>query len=119
MTKTILDKAYIGDQFIKCLASDQKCFSFTNGKNNALACNCCSKFGCQIDCVKVFFNKLNNGFWSQKHPPKPDSAAKKNSDENNSFAISEGKQLAIVLEKTAHFSPSISPSMSLMCQIVK
>ncbi len=91
MTKTILDKAYIGDQFIKCLASDQKCFSFTNGKSNALACNCCSKFGCQIDSVKVFFNKLNNGFWSPKCPPKPDSAAKKNSDEKNSFAISEGK----------------------------
>ncbi len=98
MTKTVLDKAYIGDQFIKCLATDKKCFSFTNGKNNFLACNCCSKFGCQIDSVKVFFSKLNNIFWSQKRPPKSVSAVNKNLDEKNSFAIYEGKQLAIFLE---------------------
>jgi len=119
MTKSVLDKASIGDQFINYLATDQKCFSFTNGKNDSLACNCCSKFGCQIDSVKVFFNKLNNSFWSQKCPPKPVSTVKKTSDEKNSFAISEGKQLAIFWKNTAYFSQSISPSMSLLFLKVK
>jgi len=60
-----------------------------------LVTDCCFKFGCQINSVKIFFNKPNNGFWSQKYPPKPVSAVKKNSDEQNSFAIYVGKQLAI------------------------
>jgi len=78
-----------------------------------MGCNCCSKFGCDLEAVKSFFHKLVHEYWSVKCPPLPKFTSNKEisvqTGERNRFALADGEQLAIFSEKYCTFLSKHKP----------
>jgi len=67
MPRTTKNKALLREKFIESMSKDMHCKPFTS--SGFLSCDCCSKFGCSMETVKEYFNKVIKEYWSKKSAP--------------------------------------------------